>query len=313
MARSFHPEFQPIYVDPFTDEGFKIIFGTPGKSEEILRGFLNELMKGDTQFGNIKTISFRPTVRNRQRKGGKTIIYDVLCETESNNRYIVEMQQEKNANFLNRAIYYIAKAIEEQGYVKKGEPEWKYSPLYPVIGVFLCDFFVEGLTRKLVTRCGNMDLDTKKPVGNHFRQYFVQMPDFNKTPAECVSKFDQWIFILKNMPTLQIIPFDIEHDRALSQLDEVSRVAALKDTKRRKYEAALRDKRDRLAALDTAIQEGLKQGMAKGMAKGIEKGRAEGELEKSIEVAKTAIGMGFDDAATQKLSGLPIEEIQKLR
>ena len=44
--------FDSVYVDPFTDEGFKIIFGTEGKSEEILRGFLNQLMNDDPLFGN---------------------------------------------------------------------------------------------------------------------------------------------------------------------------------------------------------------------------------------------------------------------
>ena len=42
-------------------------------------------------------------------------------------------------------------------------------------------------------------------------------------------------------------------------------------------------------------------------------GKAEGELQKAVEVAKTAINMGLDDNAISKLSGLPIEEIQKLR
>lgn len=299
------PNFDAVYVDPFTDEGFKIIFGTEGKSEEILRGFLNQLMKGDPVFGNIKEITFRPSVRNRQRKGGKTVIYDVLCETESNKRFIVEMQQEKNANFLNRAIYYISRAIAEQGFRKKGEPEWKYDPLYPVVGVFLCDFHVIGLKPKLITRTGNMDLDEKVPIGNHYREYFVQMPEFNKTVEECNTKLDQWIYILKNMPTLEIIPFDIKHDKALRQLDEVSRVAALKEEKRREYEASLREKRDRLAALDTALMEGRAQGIAEG--------RAEGKAEVKLSVAKTAIGMGFDNEAIAKLTGLTDSEIEKLR
>ncbi|MCH5236298.1 MAG: Rpn family recombination-promoting nuclease/putative transposase, partial [Muribaculaceae bacterium] len=278
--------------------GFKIIFGTEGKSEEILRGFLNELMKDDTDFGNIKKISFRPSIRNRQRKGEKTIIYDVLCETESLKRYIVEMQQEKNKNFLNRAIYYISRAIVDQGATMKGEPEWKYDPLYPVVGVFLCDFYVDGLKKKLITRSGNMDIDDKTPVGNHYREYFVQMPEFNKTPADCVTKLDQWIYILKHMPTLEIIPFDIKNDKALSQLDEVSRIAALDDNRKRRYEAALRDKRDRLAAIDTAIAEGHAKGLAEGLAEG------------KLATAKNMMDDGISIEKISLYTGIPVHELK---
>ena len=325
--------FEPVYVDPFTDEGFKIIFGTEGKSEEILLGFLNQLMKDDPVFGNIKEIKFRPSERTRQRKGGKTIIYDVFCETESNNRFIVEMQQEKNSYFLNRAIYYISRAIAEQGYRKKGESEWKYNPLYPVVGVFLCDFYVAGLKPKLITRSGNMDLDDKEPIGNHYREYFVQMPEFNKKEEECVTKLDQWIYILKNMPTLEIIPFDITNDKALRQLDEVSRIAALKEEKRREYEASLREKRDRMAALDTALMEGREEGRAQGLAEGLAEGRAEGRkegrkeglaegrkeglaegrAEEKIAIAKAAIRMGLDNNSIAKITGLTEPEVNNLR
>lgn len=34
------------FVDPFTDTGFKIIFGKENKSNEILKAFLNDLFEG---------------------------------------------------------------------------------------------------------------------------------------------------------------------------------------------------------------------------------------------------------------------------
>ena len=295
---------EEVYIDPFTDEGFKIIFGTENQSEEIIRGFLNQLMKDDPDFGNIEKIVFRPTERNRQRKGAKTIVYDVLCETESKKRYIVEMQQEKDSYFLNRVRYYMSRAIVDQGRRKKGDPEWSYDPLYPVVGVFLCDFHIEGLRRKLITRVGNMDLDDKVPVGNHTREYYLQLPEFNKTPEECVEKIDQWIYILKHMPTLQIIPFDIRNDAALTQLDEVSRIAALKEAQRQRYDAALRRKRDRLSQLDTARTEGEKIG--------IEKGEKIGEKKKQNEIARKMTVMGVDDAMISEITGLTIKEIEEL-
>ena len=289
---------ESVYVDPFTDEGFKIIFGTEDQSEVILKGFLNQLMKDDPLFGNIKSLRFTPTVRNRQKKGDKTIIYDVFCETETKNRYIVEMQQENNSHFLNRVAYYMAKAIADQGKRKRGEPEWRYHPLYPVVGVFLCDFHVKGLQPKLVTRAGKMDLDDKVPVGNYFREYYIQLPEFTKEPEGCVTKFDQWIYILKNMPTLHIIPFDIRNDEALSQLDSVSRIAALSEEKKIRYESALRRKRDRLAQIDTALEEGR--------AKGLEEGKTSQAWESARILKSKNMPLDF----ISEVTGIPESELR---
>lgn len=48
------------YIDPFTDTGFKIIFGKEHVSNDILRSFLNVLFEGDPVLSDIKRVEYRP-------------------------------------------------------------------------------------------------------------------------------------------------------------------------------------------------------------------------------------------------------------
>jgi len=60
-------------------------------------------------------------------------------------------------------------------------------------------------------------------------------------------------------------------------------------------------------------EEGIAIGLEKGREEGREKGREEGGLEKAIEIAKTMIEQGFDDANITLLTQLSVEQIQALR
>lgn len=61
------------YIDPFTDTGFKIIFGKEHVSNDILRCFLNVLFEGDPVLSNIKSVEYRPTEKTREWTQGKSI------------------------------------------------------------------------------------------------------------------------------------------------------------------------------------------------------------------------------------------------
>ena len=45
------------FVDPFTDVGFKIVFGKENQSNEILRSFLNDLFQDQEDFDPIKSLT----------------------------------------------------------------------------------------------------------------------------------------------------------------------------------------------------------------------------------------------------------------
>lgn len=181
------------YIDPFTDTGFKIVFGLNNVSNEILKYFLNALFEGQPDFEEIVSVRYLNNENVREWIEGKTIVYDVYCETSHGHRFIVEMQKNPQENFLSRAIYYVARSIAYQGYKGRFSDKndsvagnenndndkkyWNYE-LIPVVGVFFSNFYIHGLEHKLVTHGRLCDTDNNKPIGNAMRYAFIQLPAF---------------------------------------------------------------------------------------------------------------------------------------
>ncbi len=283
------------YINPFTDTGFKIIFGKEHVSNDILKSFLNVLFEGDPILSNIKSLEYRPNEKTREWEHGKSIAYDIHCETSTGHRFIVEMQLSKQEHFLKRVQYYLCRMIAEQGYKGTIDPlgdndapgdgdtqsdtkrYWDYN-VVPVVGVFFTDFFIKGLDKKLLTRCRIMDQETHKPVGDEMRMVFIQVPAFNKKEEECVTFFDQWMFNLKNMDHMDRMRFT-SHQDIFKRLDKVANYATLSPEERRQYEYDLKRARDYHAELAYARKEAMIEGRAEGHAEGMAQGRAEGRAE----------------------------------
>lgn len=313
----------PVFINPLSDTGFKIIFGKEGVSEEFLRDFLNELFVNDPELNHIKTVTYRNVERTPNTPEGKTPRYDIHCETETGHRFIVEMQRQQKPRFLDRVEYYVARGITDQGDRALREGEWDYK-LVPVVGVFIANFPIHGLERKLVTHTREMDVETLQPIGDKVRKAYIQLDTFDKKAEECLTGFDKWIYILKNMETMTDIPFKSMKDGVFNRLADVSRVSALSDEDRMRYEIDLKWARDYNAELqyarDTAAAEGRAEGRAQGRAEGRAQGRAEGIAEGRAEgieeerkaVARKLKDMGMTTEQIKVATGLNDLEINKL-
>ena len=64
---------------------------------------------------------------------------------------------------------------------------------------------------------------------------------------------------------------------------------------------------------NAGIEEGIEKGIEQGIEKGIEQGIEQGSKEKAFESAKNAIAIGLDSETISKITGLSIEEIERLR
>ena len=99
------------FINPFTDYGFKKIFGQE-VSKELLIEFLNDLLEGervitDLTFLNNEQLPIYP--------GERIAIYDIFCTTDTGEKIIVEMQNRSQVYFKERALYYLSHAIVRQG------------------------------------------------------------------------------------------------------------------------------------------------------------------------------------------------------
>jgi predicted transposase/invertase (TIGR01784 family) len=97
-------------------------------------------------------------------------------------------------------------------------------------------------------------------------------------------------------------------------------VSKLSEEERAKYEHTLRAYRDTLWIINGKLQqgwtkgmaEGMEKGLAKGLAKGREEGREEGARSRNIENARKMKAKSFSYDDISDITGLSIEEIEKL-
>ena len=108
------------------------------------------------------------------------------------------MQNRMQSNFKERSIYYLSRAIINQGRVGN---EWKFE-IKAVYGVFLMNFIIDK-NIKLRTDVILSDRETGELFSDKFREIFIALPLFNKNEEECETNFERWIYILNNMETLK--------------------------------------------------------------------------------------------------------------
>lgn len=274
------------FINPFTDVGFKIIFGQEFSKPRLL-DFLNALLEGERAISDLKFLDKeQPAIYD----GDRSPIYDILCETDSGEKIIVEMQNREHPNFKERMLYYASEAIVRQG--EKGTG-WNYD-IKAVYIVAFTNFVLTEYANCLRIDVGLTD-QNGKPFTGRLRLVCLQMPCFTKEADECENQFERWIYILKNMDTLTRMPWAAQN-AVFQRLAEVAEVSRLSKEERLEYDHALKRYRDTLNAMTGAEQ----------------KGRAEGEYGKAVDSARRMKADNMPVELISKYTGLSQEEIEQL-
>ena len=285
-----------VFIDPCTDYGFKRIFG----DKELLINFLNSLLEGERV---ITKLDYMNNERVAKQKDERRVIYDLYCTTDTGEHIIVEMQKRSQKHFKDRALYYSACSIVEQG--TKGN--WNYE-LTPVYGIFFIDFVLD--TDVSDYYCKDVTLVEKysgKVFSNKLRHIFIELPRFMKSKSECDSFFECWIYNLANMKEMNEMTFK-DRDAIFGRLEEIATRANLTKEERAQYEYEWKVYNDYYNCLDYAEEKGHAEGLEKGLAEGLEKGMEKGKA----EVARNLKTMGLPSESIAQATGLTIEEIENL-
>ena len=290
------------FVNPFTDEGFKIVFGQE-ISKPLLLDFLNTLLEGVV---HIVDLSFSDKEQVTDYEDDRLLIYDVLCTTSDGKKVIVEMQNKKQGFFKKRSIYYLSRAISRQG--EKGK-EWRYD-IKAVYFVAFMNFQLPDMP-DFRTDVVLMDVQHKNVFSTDVRMTFLQLPLFTKEQEECETYFEKWIFIFKNMNILDRMPWAAQN-AVFKRLGELAEVAHLGTMERERYESSLKHYRDTLDVFETAKEDGYAEGRIEGLEAGRAEGRAEGAKQQIFETARKAKSMGLPIDQIVQLTGLTPDEIAKL-
>ena len=89
------------FVNPFSDYGWKKIFGSE-VSKDLIISFLNEVIQQEV----IVDITFRNVEMLGLKQDQRRAVFDIFCENEKGEIFIVEMQKSRQKYFSDRVLYY---------------------------------------------------------------------------------------------------------------------------------------------------------------------------------------------------------------
>jgi predicted transposase/invertase (TIGR01784 family) len=274
------------YLNPFTDYGFKKIFGEEA-SKPLLIDFLNALLP---QTDKIIDLTFKNTEQLGQTDLDRKAIYDIYCENEKGEKFIVELQKAKQNYFKERTIYYSTFPIREQA--EKGEWNYNLKAVY-CIGIldFTFDDYETEPEKSEVVHTIKLKNQNGKTFYDKLTFIYLEMPNFKQLETQLETRLDKWLYFIKHLEDFQTIP-TIFADEVFSQAFEKAELAKFGQVELANYENSLKIYRDLKGVIDTAFDEG--------------------KVERNVEVAKKLKELGVNIEIINKSTGLTKEEIERL-
>ena len=199
----------------------------------------------------------------------------------------MELQKTKQKFFKDRTIYYSTFPIQEQA-IKGSDWNFKLAKIYTIA---ILDFVFDEDKNQLNKFRYDVKLteqETKKVFYDKLTFIYLEMPKFNKKVEELDTKFDKWLYVIKNLHKLDRIPENLRESIFL-QLFNTAEISKFSREEYQNYEDSLKYYRDLKNSLETAREE------------------------KTIEIAKNGLKEGYPIEMISKMTGLSEQEIIELK
>ena len=283
-------QIEERYISLLTDFGFKRIFGT-SLNKDLLINFLNSLFKKEQVITDVKYL-------NSEHVGDiytdRKAIFDVYCENEKGEKFIVEMQNAYQKYFKDRSLYYATFPIKEQAR-KSSDWDFNLSHVY-VVALLNFDMKEDSFDKRYISHdVGLLDKKTKKVFNDKLTFKYVEIAKFDKPLDKLRTLYDKWLYALKNLSRLENRPKELR-DKVFDKLFEEAEIAKFSKKELHEYEDSLKAYRDIKNSLDTAR----------------EKGREEGRAERSFEIAHALLAEGVSIEKIMRYTGLTESQIKEL-
>jgi predicted transposase/invertase (TIGR01784 family) len=292
------------YINPFTDFGFKKLFGTE-PNKDLLMDFLNQILP---QKHRIKELSYTSNEHLGNSEQDRKAIFDLYCTSENGDKFIVEIQKAKQNFFKERSVYYSTFPIQEQA--KKGEWDFQLSAVYTV-GIL--DFvFAEDREEQKVLHIVQLKDQNCEVFYDKLTYIYLEMPNFDKEEDELETHFDKWLYVFKNLHRLHKIPKKLQ-EKIFQKLFKAAEIAKFSKQEFESYNNSLKYYRDMTNVTNTAFQDGEKKGIEEGIEEGREEGIEEGLKRRNIEIVLKALNENVQISMITLLTGLTEKEILQIK
>ena len=126
------------------------------------------------------------------------------------------------------------------------------------------------------------------------------MPKFNKTINQLETKFEKWLYIIKNLNKLDRLPAKLK-ENVFEKLFKAAEIAKFTPEQYKSYENSLKHYRDLKNSIDTAKDEGIEIGVQIG------------KKQRDFEIAKKMLKNNIDIESIVKITNLTKEEIKNCK
>ncbi|WP_437921448.1 Rpn family recombination-promoting nuclease/putative transposase [Sphingobacterium sp. LRF_L2] len=281
----------PIYIDPITDYGFKIIFGSE-VNKDLLISLLNGIFRGRK---NIVDLVYEKIEHVGEGVEIGTVIFDLMCTTEDGAKFIIEVQLTAQVNLERHMLYYGRKIIADQA-PKGNRKAWNYE-ITEVYVVVIMDSFVlpdADEANEVLHDISLCNRDTGEVFYEDLGFIYVQLRYFTKDEHELESDLDRWLYVLRNLSGLEKLPLFLRKP-VFEKLFKIAEYSKLNNEERTMYDVSLKRKLDQEAVCQYQEEEQKKQ----------------------LEEAKRAVAFGLkklnvDISIIVETTGLSIAEIEAL-
>jgi len=272
--------FKEKYINPFTDFGFKKLFGTE-PNKDLLINFLNEVIL--PQQKKVADLSYRRNEHIGHTEMDRKAIFDLYCVSPSGERFIVEMQKAKVNFFKDRSLFYSTFPIREQA--KRGEWDFRLTPIYMIA---ILDFqYDEQEEKQKFLRSVKLKDQDGDVFYDKLNFKFLQMPLFTKEENELETHFDKWIYFLKKLEGFDEIPAILK-EPIFEKAFRIAEIANMTASQYAEYQESLLTYIEVKEVVKTAELDGVKK------------------------VAKKMLSMSFPLEQIIEATGLSKEEIEEL-
>ena len=273
------------FLDPKTDIVFKKIFG---QNADLMQSFLNGVLPLPSP---IQTIEYLPVEQSPRIPSMKNTIVDVKCTDDQGRIFIVEMQLQWSAQFMQRLLFGASKA-----YVQQMKPGDVYRSLCPVYGLGIVNAIFDKDSHEWFHHYKIVHIKNTQKTLEGLELIFLELPKFQPKTWQDKKMGLLWLRFLKELDgTLTEIPQAFLAEPLLMKAMELAQEAAYTPAELDAYDRYW----DAISVEKTVRLDGYLEGEMKG--------RKEGEI--TIIEKMLASGMTLTQIAT--IVGQPVADIQR--
>ena len=278
------------------DYAFKRVFGKNG-NESILKDLLESILNIE-----IKSITIQNPEIPKNMKDGKIGVLDVRAELNGDEITEVEMQVQDQHNIDKRSPTYLTKIYSDQ--LKEGEQYIEVKKVV-VINILNFDYYKRNSYHSVARMMFEESKENEKVdlgyivedkyATKDLEMHFIELTKFRKKDPDMSNKLEQWLcLICDEEDKIKMAESKNEEiEKAKKELEKL----AMNPEDRELYELRLKAIRDEMNIRYSGYIDG----------------KAEGKAEGKTEIARNLLKKKMSIQDIAEVTGLSIEEIEKLK